>query len=548
MVLPVGHERLVIGRGVSCGVQVIDRRVSREHAAIRFYRGGYVLEDLESRNGTFLNHQPLVGRLRLRTGDRISVGGTVLVFELDPEDLSREQRELNRVRMSDSNKPQVAQAEKPVDSDTAPIIGLEPIPREMLRDPQHRLRVIYQVTDCLRGELDPGDLLWKIMDIIWGISAPDRGIIFTADEKANNTLTPVLVRSRHRSDDEIIVSKDFIDRCYSKRVALLTTNPECREDQDTQQQAANHICAIICAPLVAGGKSLGVIYLDLQSDQEDRIFTQDDLDLVSGVALQAAIAIQNAHLHHDSLRHQRMEKELEIARQIQGSLLPRSYPSVPGVQFSALCLPARQVGGDYYDFLEMPNGRIGVVVGDASGKGVPAAILVSMIRAAIRAQARIRPVRGIGEIVGALNHSICVDALPDDLATLFMLEYDPPSRLLQYTNAGHVPALLVRPGVAEPARLSEGGLLLGVSADVVYVQAQVQTEQGDVLVLYTDGVTDSHDLSGRAFSESRLAEIVRRHCAESAEVIRDAIYRTIVDFRESNEQFDDLTLLIMKIV
>jgi sigma-B regulation protein RsbU (phosphoserine phosphatase) len=140
-----------------------------------------------------------------------------------------------------------------------------------------------------------------------------------------------------------------------------------------------------------------------------------------------------------------------------------------------------------------------------------------------------------------------VDALPDDLATLFMLEYDPATRILQYTNAGHVPGLLLRPGATEPMRLTEGGLLLGVSSDVTYVEASVQLVPGDVLVLYTDGVTDSHDLGGRAFTESRLSEVIRGHCGESAERVRDAIYRTIVDFRESNEQFDDLTLLVMKI-
>jgi hypothetical protein len=220
MIFPVTRTNFTIGRGAHCDIQVADRRVSREHARIRFHRGGFVLEDLESRNGTFINHQPLIGLSRLNSGDHVAVGGTVLVFELDEGDIEMDRRERGRVRLASDNAA-LPQMETPVNWDITPMSGVVALSRELMTDPLHRLRAIYTVSDSLRGEYDLNDLLWKLMDIIWAVATPDRAIIFLSDENDISNLQPALVRSASMTQEEIIISRGIVERSMEERVAIL---------------------------------------------------------------------------------------------------------------------------------------------------------------------------------------------------------------------------------------------------------------------------------------------------------------------------------------
>ena len=509
-----------------------------------------MVEDLNSRNGTYLNHRPLIGLLRLKSGDRIGVGGTVLVFERDPEDSSKEHHDLKRVRFTPDGDSRVARLKPVVETDTTPLSGLDAITREELRNPLIRLRAIYQLSDSLRSELELNDLLWKTMDVIWRLANPNRGVILLSKKGDVNSLEPVLVRNSDDENGEIIISQSIVERCYRERVALLISDTASdKRFEDSSSIRLGAIRSALCTPLVAGGRSFGVIYLDLQDSTYGAAhsFDQDDLDLVSGVAMQAAMAIHIANLHQEGLRLQSMEKELEIARRIQNNLLPREIPTLPGVDLSAVCVAARQVGGDYYDCIELPDGRFVIVVCDALGKGVQAAIMVAHVRSALRAQLRIEHQSSSDVIVESLNRSLCFDGLPEDLVSVFLAIYDPQTRNLKYVTAGHVPGLLIRDtGAVE--RLASGGCLMGIDPEFTYPYKECQLEANDVLLLYTDGITELANLAGEFYGEDRLSQTLSDCRQFDAASILGVIHQDVMRFKESTEPRDDMTLLVMKLM
>lgn len=546
---PVNHEPLVIGRGTGCTIQISDRRISREHVRITYQRGNYAIEDLNSRNGTFLNHQPLLGYLRLKDGDHISIGGTMLVFELEREEAEEEQRLQQLVRLDTSPIPPPRWVNT-VNTDVTPALGMQNLSREKLQDPVERLRTIYALADSLREDHDLKETLWKIMEAIWAVISPSRCVILKLDcARPDSPMVPVLLKSAAPlAHEEVVISRSIVERCSREHVAVLMEDGTTDERfADTESIMDNHIRSAICAPMIAGGKCLGVIYADLLTFpvSEAPSFTRDDLDIISGIALQAALALQNITYHDELLRHQKLEKELEIARTIQERLLPASLPDVNGYQFAALCTPARLVGGDYYDFLTMTEQRLAVMIADASGKGIPAAMYISTVRTVLRAQARQSPNHSAGEIMQALNVMLCHDGTPEDFATLFLLLLNPEDGTFQFCNAGHVPPLQVS-ATGEVQRLMGGGTLLGIEETLPYESGTGTLKPGDVLLLYTDGLSETNNLHGNMYGEDRLKEtLLRCHRLPAGDIMK-SVSDHVRDFREARPQDDDLTILVIK--
>lgn len=540
MVYPIRGEAITIGRSASSTVQIVDKRVSRHHAVLRVHRDGFVAEDLGSKNGTFLNDEPLVGRIRLSNGDRLQIGDTILIFEHTPGGISGDGRAGSQVRfVADVNVH--SQGEQSVEPDTAPLNVAE-VKREILSDPHKRLKVVYQVADSLRAELDLPDLLRKIMDFLWTVVSPHRGIILLRDEGG---LDPVVVRTRDEEVADIAISRGIVERCMTEKLAILVSDaPSDVRFSANDSVVAGRIRSAICAPLVCKGEVLGVLYLDSQ-EPGSIYYTNDELDLVTGIANQAAVAIVNARLHREAIERQRLEKELEIARDIQMNLLPREYPKVPGVEFAAMSLPARKVGGDYYDFIPLDRERIGLVIADVSGKGVAAAILITSIRASLRVEAMQAANEPVHHTVAAVNEWTCRDATNNMFATMVLAAYDPHSRELSFTNAGHCfPMLFHADGTMQV--LDVGGCFLGIMDFIEYESSSVTVRPGDVLIMYSDGVTDTHDSNRQLFGQERLEEVVRRNLDASPADLRDEIYEATIEFRGREEQFDDLTIIVAK--
>jgi serine phosphatase RsbU (regulator of sigma subunit)/catechol 2,3-dioxygenase-like lactoylglutathione lyase family enzyme len=239
----------------------------------------------------------------------------------------------------------------------------------------------------------------------------------------------------------------------------------------------------------------------------------------------------------------RAAQELEIAKQVQARLFPQTFPSLKSLEFAGICLPARHVGGDYYDFLDLGRERIGLVIGDISGKGIAAALLMANLQANFRSQCAIaldEPLR----LLCSVNQLFCDNTADAAFATLFFAEYDDVSRRLRYANCGHLPPLLLHSDDSLE-RLPATATIVGAFKDWNCSLAECQLSPGDTLVLYTDGITESFNPTGEEFGEKRLIDTLCRHRQLSSEALRSAIVDDVRKF-SPHEQHDDITLIIAK--
>ncbi len=546
MVYILRDEAVTLGRSASCTIQMADKRSSRHHTVLRMQRNSYVAEDLGSKNGTLLNEDPLVGRVLLKSGDRIQVGDTVLVFEREHDSDSFNAVDVSgsgRVRMV-KEEISASREERRMESSTGSGVMPEPVEAGVLRDPFERLKVLYQVADSIRSMMNTEELLEHILDILWRVVKPTRGVILLVDE-VENVLEPVVVRSNSGDTEEITISQGIVERAMSEQVAILVSDAVSDLRFSANESVAlSRIRSAICAPLVVKEQVLGVIYVDTQ--ELDLVsYTNDELELLSGIANQAALAISNSRLYQQSMHQQAIDRELEIARNIQTNLLPKSFPHTPGVEMAAMSLPARKVGGDFYDFIRLEDGRIAIVVADVSGKGVAAAILTATIRASVRMETHLGGRHGVAGVVGAVNRWTCRDASNNMFATMFYGVLNPGDMSFEFTNAGHVYPVIFRAN-GDIIPLETGGCFLGIMEMVDYQSDFVTFAPGDMLVIYTDGITDSHNAENEVFGLDRLMEVARNNRGKSAVEVRDSIHTATLQFRGQHEQFDDLTLLVAK--
>ncbi len=295
-------------------------------------------------------------------------------------------------------------------------------------------------------------------------------------------------------------------------------------------------------PLRAKGRVVGMMVVEGLPEETSQV--SRTMNILSGIAHQTAIAIENTRLVAELATRQRLEQELQVARDIQTSFLPACCPEVPGWQISAFWRAARQVGGDFYDFVPLPRDHEGLVIADVADKGVPAALFMAVTRTLTRAAA-IHSHRTPAEVLIRLNEMILADARSDLFVTIFFADLSPVGRVAT-ANAGHNPPLVVRATTGEVEYIRPHGMALGVMPEVTLRDQQTKLENGDVLVLYTDGVTDALDARGREFGLERLERCIVKHRHQTADGLVSAIQKAINDFVGDEPPFDDLTLVVAK--
>ena len=296
-------------------------------------------------------------------------------------------------------------------------------------------------------------------------------------------------------------------------------------------------------PLIAEGQALGVLVVDVR---QPRDWDETQSRFLHLLANQAAIAIEQARLHQEALKRQRMLQELSVARQIQLSLLPKAPPTVPGWEFAAFYRPARLIGGDFYDFYDLPekNAQWGVLIADVADKGVPSALYMALCRTVIRTTAFSG--RSPASALMRANTLILQDSRADLFLSAFYAKLDVETGRLIYCNAGHNPALLWRAAGERFDILTTEGIVLGAFADIELEETRVDIAPGDTLVLYTDGVTEAINPDQSEFTARRLQEIVAANAAGSAQHILDSIVEAVDAFAQDAPPFDDLTLVVIK--
>lgn len=296
----------------------------------------------------------------------------------------------------------------------------------------------------------------------------------------------------------------------------------------------------LVVPMFSGGEIVGAF--NIESDRQGA-YTASELEIVWAFANQAAMSVVRARLFEDAIEQHQLKDELLIARRIQESFLPETFPRSPGFDLDAVNVSSTEVGGDYYDFVPIVENQIGVAIGDVAGHGVPAALIMASFRASLLAE--IRNNYAIRTIMKKVNNLICESVKRGEFVTAVYGVLDTRNRIFTFANAGHNPPLLLRKS-GKVESLREGGLMLGVLRDREYEERPISIGSGDILVFYTDGITESANSKDELFGTERLIALVKEHRALPAREIRERIMGAVLDFRSESAPIDDLTLMLVK--
>ena len=407
-----------------------------------------------------------------------------------------------------------------------------------------RLALLYRISQDFTSSLDLDEVLNRVIDEVIAAVRAERGFLMLR-EADTSELNFRVARGIDRSmieQPQFQVSRSVVKRVADEGHPLLTSDAQ--DDAALRAQRSIAILglrAIMCVPLQIKGSLLGVIYVDNRI--HSGVFRPDDLDLLTAIAAHAATAIENARLYQMAVEQGRLERELQMARDLQASLLPREMPQLTGWDFATYWQPARQVSGDFYDFVFTPQG-IAVVIADVSDKGMPAALFMALSRTILRASliGSNSPVDGIAQA----NRLICADSPNSMFVTLFAAQIDRVTGDVIYVNAGHNPPYLYRAAEDEPERLVRTGMALGIDDTTRFAQQSVHLDPGDTLILYTDGILDALNADSEEFGDGRLRRVCAQQRTESATHIVAALRDEVLKFVGDEPLADDCTVVIVK--
>jgi sigma-B regulation protein RsbU (phosphoserine phosphatase) len=411
-----------------------------------------------------------------------------------------------------------------------------------------RLALLYRLSQTFNSSLDLDKVLNRVMDEVIAATRAERGFVML--HEPDGRLAFRVARGIDQStidDPQFQISRSVVERVAHEGQPVLTGDAQA-DDRLSMRQSIMilGLRSILCVPLKIKDRISGVVYVD--NRLQVGIFGPADLELLTSIASSAAIAIENARLYQVAVEKGRMERELQMAHELQAQLLPRTTPQFPGWEFGACWHPAREVAGDYYDFIPGDRGQLSVVIADVSDKGMHSALFMALTRSIIRAS--VGHTRSLAGGMARANRLICADSSGGMFVTVFCAVLRPDTGELTYVNAGHNPPLLFRgsEGSAEDPleKLMPSGMALGIVDDATFEQRTLQLDPGDYLFLYTDGVTDAMEPGGQRFGMDRLSRAILDHRHEPAPGIVNALKGTISGFTQTSAQFDDIAMVLVK--
>ena len=387
--------------------------------------------------------------------------------------------------------------------------------------------------------LDTSQLLEQILDLVFQVVRYDAAGIYLVDRKTQ-WVNEQAIRGYEQNREEAVrlkVGRGLIG-WVAKTGRPVIVPDVLRDDRYVKARAETR--SEMVAPLRAGSEVIGAF--NLESDEPDA-YEPEDLELVMTFASQAAVAIERTRLHAEVLETRRLEEELSIGQRIQKTFLPERDPKVPNFDIAGAYYSSGLVGGDYYDYVRITEGHLGIVVADVSGKGIPAALIMAAFRASLIAE--VRNNYAIRTVFAKVNRLLWESIEIDRFVTAIYGVLDLQGRRFTYVNAGHNPGLLYRAATDAFETLDSTGPLLGTLEGATFKERQVEIRPGDILTLYTDGITESMSATNELFGEERLMDVVRsRRAGPAAEIVR-AIRETVSAYA-GGEPDDDLTIVLLK--
>jgi len=539
-------DTMVIGRHPYCEIVLDHGAVSREHARISQDKGRFYVEDLHSRNGTWLNGKPVERKQLLASGDVIRICDLEFIF------------------FSDSNE------HPPTESDSQISTGQQVFYNDNIRNNVHitsQVPVLRSEDTAIRekkpiGEqkyralIDLGRDIGVAMDemlpqlaqtLLKFFPVADCTYVFLRDEKSGKF---ALQGYKHRDPVEVTeklyVSRAILEKAAATKVAILSDDISDDSWFDGNRSILNEqICSIMVTPLIDFNQNVfGVIQLDSRST--GRRFDADDLETLVNVANQVAIAYENMR-HYEAMAQERaIERELAVAHKVQKGFLPIQPPKLENYGFFDYYQPAKYLGGDYFDYVMLPDGRLAVALGDVSGKGVSAALLMAKLSAEVRYSLVTEPTPA--DAMKRLNNVFCEERWDNRFVTFLLTLIDPALHQVTMLNAGHNPPLLYNPtlqnGQVIEIANDLGGLPLGVRPDSVYRACEFSLEPGQIVAIYSDGLTDAMNMEGHTFDLERVRKILNENGQKTVDAIGRKLIDTIREFSAKTPQADDQCLVL----
>ncbi len=529
-VFPLG-SRCVLGRDPACELSEIfkeERGVSRHHAQIERTGDEYVIEDQGSRNGTLVNGRRLTGRQTLHNGDRIALCNIELVFYEDTSAAAPANTD-SSMTLEEVDAQSLA---------SVPVAPPEPVaPRG--QHSEEKLRALASMLRGLGRSLHTASTMDELLAGLFAIfHQADRG--FVAFSEGQDIATPRATLFRDpRPGARVAMSRTLIQHVLERREAVLWLQHRKTDGQPNSTTLESlDVRSVMCAPLLdAEGNPFGVVQIDSADPRQP--FTADDVEVMAGAVSQAAVAVRYARLHEESLRRQALERDLQLARQVQHSLLPADSPECPPYQFFAYYQTAHEVGGDYYDFVQLPSGRLAIVLADVAGKGVSAALLMAKLSGELKYYLSCADPAAA---VARMNASLC-ESGAGRFITLLLAVLDRASRRLTLLNAGHLAPLRRRAaGAIEVIGEDARGPALGILPEAAWRQVETEVEPGDVWLAFTDGVTEAASASGEMYGSARLRGELARAPVGVGEA-GESILADLRQFLADQPQSDDICLV-----
>lgn len=530
---PFFHEvetgSLVIGRSTKCHLSIPDRFLSRRHA--RLFRDGdsWMVEDLESRNGTYLNGIKIGQAERVREGDVLAMSASLVKLMRDGEqDASSTDvflRPASDVLLKTSTPP--------------PAEGFDSA--EALTRYAERLAIINEIHQALAGPITLEELLDLILERAFEHLRPENGAIFL--RTASGRFERAAGQSVNGAAGELGYSERLIDEVANKEMAALVLDTHTdHRFADAQSIVNAGVRCLIAAPLLGPTGALG--FMVLSSNAAVRSFTEDDLELLVTFASVAAMRIRNVSLAEEAAERQRLEWELHQARRIQVGLFPDSLPDIPGYEIYGGNIPSRGVSGDYYEVIRRAEGaEFVLLLADVSGKGMSASLLTGYLEAmsSLPIEAGMEP----HEILNQISVPFFRRTPANRFATILLAALEPATGTVRWANAGHNPALVIRLG-GEIEWLEATGLPLGLMEGARYRLRETALDPGDLLVIYSDGYTEANNQGSEEFGIDRLASACTNRRSMNLADIGRTLEHDLSEFTGGEAISDDRTLVLVR--
>lgn len=521
------EQDVEVGRGAVIGFSLPDADVSRRHARLSRRSGVWYVQDLGSQNGTALNGLRLEREARLKDGDTLSFGGVLCLFADKQAVLA------GSVIISDVGHAVVGARDAGEELSSLLTGG-----GESVAERARRLQLVYDVGAAVSATLDEDEMLALVLAKVFDVfPQADRGFVMLL-EGADRALKPRAVKTRSGAPVSITMSNTIAEDVVKNRRGVLSV--DAMEDDRFREGLSVKmlgIRSVVCVPLLARDEVFGL--LTLYSENLNSRFEVDDMSLLLALAAQVGLALANVRLHQKIVEQELLRHDLALARRVQAGFLPRSAPEVAGWAFAAHYAPALEVSGDFYSFLALEGRNVGVAIGDVSGKGVSAALLMARLTSELRAQAVSRT--DPAEILRRVNAALTPELDDGMFATLALLVLDADTGRVRLASAGHPPPLLRRAdGRVEPVA-APPNVPIGIREDAAFPGESFSLGEGETVVLFTDGISEA-ERNGVLFGEQRLRETIASAGPAPGEVLA-CILSAVDGFLQGTPPGDDVTLV-----